>query len=283
MALWHLSRARTADGIAHHAAGAGSPVVLAHGVGLKAESWGRQIPELAVAHAVYAVDLPGHGGSAIPGQGTPDLCGYAESLRRFVRDTVGEPPVLVGHSFGAMVALRLACETPDVCRGVAALNMVYRRDPEAKAAVLARAAEVRQDPGQDIVSGPIRRWFGTDPAGSAGPAAELCRQWLTETDRAGYARAYSVFAEGDAPEDDALAALPVPALFLTGEGDANSTAEMSRAMAEIAPHGGAVVVKHAGHMAMMTHPAEVTRELLAFCERCPPRLAGRIPKTEADG
>ena len=42
-------------------AGAGEPILLIHGVGMRAEAWAPQIAALASDHSVIAVDMPGHG------------------------------------------------------------------------------------------------------------------------------------------------------------------------------------------------------------------------------
>ena len=52
------------SGLALSRAGSGPTIVLIHGVGLRSESWARQIPALAERCTVIAVDLPGHGDSA---------------------------------------------------------------------------------------------------------------------------------------------------------------------------------------------------------------------------
>ena len=39
-------------------AGAGAPVLLIHGVGMRAEAWGPQIDALSLDHRVIAVDMP---------------------------------------------------------------------------------------------------------------------------------------------------------------------------------------------------------------------------------
>ncbi|MFD1807175.1 alpha/beta fold hydrolase [Gemmobacter lanyuensis] len=44
-------------------AGTGAPVLLIHGVGMRAEAWGPQIATLSATHRVLAVDMPGHGES----------------------------------------------------------------------------------------------------------------------------------------------------------------------------------------------------------------------------
>ncbi len=47
-------------------AGQGATVVFIHGVGLRAEAWGAQLDALSPHYRVVAVDMPGHGGSALP-------------------------------------------------------------------------------------------------------------------------------------------------------------------------------------------------------------------------
>ena len=56
------------------------------------------------------------------------------------------------------------------------------------------------------------------------------------------------------------------ALVLTGDGDANSTPAMTRAMAAMAPHGRAVVIEGHRHMVNLTAPEAVTAELQRWLE-----------------
>ncbi|MBE8158355.1 MAG: alpha/beta hydrolase, partial [Betaproteobacteria bacterium] len=92
--------------------------------------------------------------------------------------------------------------------------------------------------------------------------------WLTAADGKGYAAAYCAFAKESSPADGLLAELRAPFLFLTGENDPHSTPEMSAALAKIAPHGEAVVVRGAAHLLQLTHAAEVNRALSAFAAKC---------------
>ncbi|MFD2856780.1 alpha/beta fold hydrolase [Seohaeicola zhoushanensis] len=62
----------------------------------------------------------------------------------------------------------------------------------------------------------------------------------------------------------------MPALFMTGEAEPNSTPAMSRAMAELAPQGQALVVPGAAHMLPMTHPDVVNAALLDLAADCLP-------------
>ncbi|MEU7444274.1 alpha/beta hydrolase [Streptomyces sp. NPDC044780] len=97
------------------------PFLLVHGMASSARLWDEVADHLAAAgHAVYAVDLRGHGDSDTPetGYDTPtavaDLVAVAAALGL---DRV----VVAGHSWGGNVSVRLAAEHPEL---VAALALV---------------------------------------------------------------------------------------------------------------------------------------------------------------
>lgn len=236
-------------------AGAGEPLLLIHGVGLRAEAWGPQITALAASARVIAVDMPGHGDSTPLPEGArlPDYVAWAAR----VIAALGLGPVNVaGHSMGSLIAAGLAVEHPGQVRRVALLNGVHRRDAAARAAVLARAAQISA--GQGGIDAPLARWFTDDQSAQRQQVAE----WLARVSPTGYAAAYRAFAEGDCVYADRLGEIRCPLLALTADGDANSTPEMSRAMAALARNGCAVVVPGHRHMVNMTAPETVSNALL---------------------
>jgi len=97
--------------------GSGPAVVLVHGLGGAASNWVELAPELARDHRVIAVDLPGHGGSS-PLPALPNLEPFADRLGLVLEREGAAPAVLVGHSLGCIVALRLAIRRPDLVRGL---------------------------------------------------------------------------------------------------------------------------------------------------------------------
>jgi pimeloyl-ACP methyl ester carboxylesterase len=240
-------------------AGAGQPLLLIHGVGLRAEAWGPQFEALSQVARVIAVDMPGHGESdALPD--TPGLADYV-AWAALVIEALGCGPVNVaGHSMGSLIAGGLAVERPDLVRRAALLNGVHRRTAEARAAVLARAAEIAAGAGG--IEAPLARWFTPDQADLRDQVAG----WLRAVSPAGYAAAYRAFAEGDTTYADGLKAVRCPVLVLTGDGDANSTAEMTRAMAAMVPQGRAVVIGGHRHMVNLTAPDAVSTELKHWLE-----------------
>lgn len=248
---------RLSDGRAVRAleAGEGPPVLLIHGVGMRAEAWGPQMAPLAAAHRVISVDMPGHGDSdPLPATARlPDFVAWAAAVIR----TLGLGPVSVaGHSMGALVAAGLAVDHPEAVARVALLNAVYRRSDTARAAVLARAGQIAA--GEGDPEAPLDRWFTPADAELRAQVAD----WLRRVDRAGYATAYRAFAEGDATYADRLGQIRCPALVLTADGDANSTPAMTAAMAAAIPGAKALVIPGHRHMLNLTAPDLVSRALL---------------------
>jgi pimeloyl-ACP methyl ester carboxylesterase len=252
-----LPRKTTASGTAYHEAGSGEPLVLIHGVGMRLEAWAPQIAFLSAGHRVIAVDMPGHGESAKLPAGSR-LEEFVAWFGRFLDEMAIDSANVAGHSMGALVSGGAAATFGERISRVAYLNGVYRRDPEAKAAVLSRAAAIPVS-GVDK-EGPLARWFGEDA--DSVTARELTRKWLNLVDPQGYAVAYAAFAGGDETYADGWKDVAGPALFLTGSDDPNSTPLMATQMAELAPRGYARIVEGHRHMVNLTAP-DIVNSLLA--------------------
>lgn len=89
--------------------GSGAPLVLLHGIGHRWQAWEPVLDDLAAAHDVIAVDLPGFGRSPLPADG---LAGGMASLVRELGaflDRLGvDRPHVAGNSLGGAIALELA-------------------------------------------------------------------------------------------------------------------------------------------------------------------------------
>jgi pimeloyl-ACP methyl ester carboxylesterase len=111
--------------------GSARPVVLVHGLGGAAANWVDVAPILARTRRVLVPELPGHGGST-PLPAVPNLAVFADRIG-VVADREGLlPAALVGHSLGAIVALRLALRRPEgvtslVLAGAAGISSATRR------------------------------------------------------------------------------------------------------------------------------------------------------------
>jgi pimeloyl-ACP methyl ester carboxylesterase len=108
---------RNVSGVRFFAGGTGSPVVLVHGLAGSAANWVELLPELAERHRVLAVDLPGHGRSEPPPRHA-SVNDFADAVAGvLVHEQVGSA-LVAGHSFGGLVALRLAQRRPELVRGL---------------------------------------------------------------------------------------------------------------------------------------------------------------------
>lgn len=96
----------------------GRPLLLLHGLASSSHIWDLVAPRLQRAgHRVVTYDQRGHGLSGKPSSGYGFDC-VAEDAAGVIRVLRLERPVVVGHSWGANVALELAVRRPRSVAGV---------------------------------------------------------------------------------------------------------------------------------------------------------------------
>ncbi len=100
--------------------GHGAPLLLLHGLASNARIWDLTAPHLASHFSVIALDQRGHGLSDKPesfsfDEVTDDLLAVIHALKL-------DRPVLVGHSWGASVALHFAAHHPHLVRALALVD-----------------------------------------------------------------------------------------------------------------------------------------------------------------
>lgn len=110
---WHQGTV-TGGTTAFGAGGRGRPVLFLHGWGMGSHAYRDALTRLAASGLrVYAPSLPGFGGTVPVPDDELSLAGYARWLVEFCQAAgIDEPPVVVGHSFGGAVAIRLAFQDP---------------------------------------------------------------------------------------------------------------------------------------------------------------------------
>ena len=99
----------------------GPAFVLHHGLASSRHIWDLMVPALAREATVVTFDARGHGESSKPSSGygfdhtVVDAVAVLKSTRR-------PRPILVGHSWGAMVALEVAAQKPTAVSGVVLID-----------------------------------------------------------------------------------------------------------------------------------------------------------------
>jgi magnesium chelatase accessory protein len=106
------SRSVRVGGIDWHVqeAGSGPVLLLLHGTGAATHSWRDMLRPLAQNFRVIAPDLPGHGYT----KGRPPtgltMPGIARSLSALLSQLAAKPVLVVGHSAGAAIAIRMVVD-----------------------------------------------------------------------------------------------------------------------------------------------------------------------------
>ena len=117
------------DGVRLHYTdrGSGQAVVLVHGNAVAGDDWDTSgvAERLLETHRVIVFDRPGFGHSGRPRGRLWTAMRQAELLHKALKQLGVERPVVVGHSWGAIVALSLAVRRPADTAGLVLLSGYY--------------------------------------------------------------------------------------------------------------------------------------------------------------
>ncbi|WP_353641003.1 alpha/beta hydrolase [Mesorhizobium sp. WSM2239] len=115
--------------------GEGEPLLLLHGGLGSIDMFGPVLPALSEGRQVIAVDLHGHGRTAL-GERDISLPDIGDDLAALLDELGYEKVDVLGYSFGGGAAFRLAVQHPDVVRRLALVSAGFADDgfyPEIKA------------------------------------------------------------------------------------------------------------------------------------------------------
>lgn len=250
----------------------GPPLVLLHGVTSRWQSWLEVVPALAARWRLYALDLRGHGRSGrVPrGYTIPE---YADDIIAFLREVIGAPAVLVGHSLGAIITTAVAATVPKLVRAVvledpplAAFRHERLRDrPEHAGFVITRdlAASGRSIP--EIAALLAERQPTADALTLRAQATRISR-----LDPDVLTLVVADHAKGDYDQDACLRAITAPTLLLQADplaGGALGDVDAHRA-AGLLPQGLLVKQPNVGHNIHTSVPDNFCRLIHDFLETC---------------
>jgi len=222
-------------------------------------------------HRLVVVDGPGHGDSGpAPGPFTMADCG--EALREVLDGlAIDRPVVVVGTSWGGLVAGEFALARPQRTRAVVMLNTPVHVAPGG-AGLGDRfvAWGARWIHGTGLYrDGVARAFFLPATRERGGAAMDDFHRHLREADGAGLARSVRAVLIEREPLAPRLRGIAAPTLFVAGRHDAMYPIETLRDAASTLPRGRFEVLETA-HVSVMDAPAQATALIDAF-------LAGLAP------
>lgn len=278
-----------------HGDAAHPPLVLLHGNGASAVEM--EISGL-VAHAarhfrVYVFDRPGYGHSERPDQGhpwTPDA--QARLFLDALRALDVQRPLVLGHSWGSMVALSMALAEPQALRALVLVAGYYTPSARLDAPLMGLPALPVIGPLMRHTVSPLlgrllwplmlRRIFAPAPVTQA--FKQRYPAWMSlrpHTLQASAAEAGMMIWEG-VKQRRREGALAVPTVVVAGEGDLLvMTRWQSQRLHERLPQTRLHLVPGAGHMVHHTHTQAVMEGLYDAWHMSQPLVATSSSLAEA--
>jgi pimeloyl-ACP methyl ester carboxylesterase len=216
--------------------------------------WDDVIAELGPSARANAADLRGSGTwSAAPGP--YNLERFAADLRELIASLEIEPVIVVGHSMGATVALRLAADSPDVVRGLVLVAPV----PASGGGFSAKGQAYLQATAGDCVA--ARAWLARTLSDASNHVLleRLCRA-AAKTPRNVALESFESWAHADFAEE--TKAIAVPTLVVAPENDQPETSKVK--VAELIDGAVHVVLPGASHYAIVEQPAAIAHLIQNF-------------------
>jgi pimeloyl-ACP methyl ester carboxylesterase len=245
-----MTRFRASDGaeLAYLEQGSGNTRLLfVHGWQADHSVWEDVISGLGPGMQSVAVDLRGSG-SSNGACGPRNLERFAADLRELV-DALGiGPVVVVGHSMGATVALRLALDAPEAVSGLILIAPV----PASGAGFSPKGADyLRATAGDPIAA---RKWLSGMFAGERdGKILDRVCAAAAKTPRDAALGSFESWANADFAE--ATRTISASAIVIAPERD---NPEMyQRKVAALLPNARFVLLPECGHYAILERPGEI--------------------------
>lgn len=257
-------------------AGAGTPVILLHGLGATNTSFLPTFLDLSRGYRVIAPDLPGFGESGKPVRSyDPEF--YAKWVIGFMNELGIERAYLVGNSMGGRISVETALRAPERVDKVALLapSSAFIRRREFERIVRFLRPELALVPlrlPRRQVVGSIRRLFHRPErlrdVWYESAADEFIRVFQKPRGRiAFFSAARQIYLEqpyGESGFWDRLPQLSRPALFIWGERDWLVPARFERHVERCLPQATSIVLEDCGHVPQYELPEETHRLVRDF-------------------
>lgn len=254
-------------------AGTGPGVVCIHSNASTSGQWRGLMELLAPSFHVLAPDSYGSGKSP---EWPSDRVIVLQDEVDFIEPVLaraGSPLFLVGHSYGAAVALKAALANPGRVRAIAVyeptlFSLIEARGPQPNEAdgirnAVAKASAALDAGHRDEAAGHfIDYWMG---AGSWAQMPEQRRPSIAASVVNVRRWAHALFREPTPLS--AFSSLDFPVLYMTGKRSTTSAHGVARLLVPALPRVELLEFEKLGHMGPITHPDVVNEAIIRFFQR----------------
>lgn len=222
----------------YYVKGSGRNLVFLHGWGCSMSSFEFVARAMVRTCRVLNLDLPGFGRSDPP-QEDWGVTEYAECVATLLRELRMTPCVLVGHSFGGRIAIKLAAERPELVCGVVLVDSAGIRPRLSLKKRRSIAAYKRAKARGECPTGGSRDFANAGPL--RGTLVRVVNEDLTPL----------------------LHEIAAPCLLFWGNKDRETPLWMARRMKRLIPNAG-LVVAEGGHFSFLENGYLFLRVLDSF-------------------
>lgn len=235
----------------------GTPVLLLHGWGARAENYRCIIDMLTPHFRVIAPDMPGFGESDEP-QTPFDAENYADFVRAFCEKLGINSIFIIGHSHGGRTAIKLlssAKTTLEIPKAILidSAGLIRKKSLNQKFKI-AKFKLAKKLFGIKIISSKfpdmiekMRRKNGSADYASASPVMRRSMVSVINEDLS-----------------ESLCKISCPTLLIWGEKDNDTPMYQAEKMRSLIPDCGLVTIKNGGHFSFLSDPGLTRRVLYSF-------------------
>lgn len=257
----------TGGSVVHLEATGDGPAVLAlHGVGGGAYFFQGFASRLSDAYAVTALDLPGTGRSQ-PSP-LPTLDSWVADIADVITRDIARPVVIVGHSLGTILALKVWHQLPEQVRGLVFIGGLPTPREPVRQRLRERAAAIRDQGmagwGARITPG----IFGSQAFADQPETIALFERVLDAIDVPSYLRSLELLVTADATT--VVPEVAAPCFSISGAEDQYAPPEAVAAFVQqLGRETSSVTLPGIGHMPFFEAPAALADLVRGFLKTVP--------------
>lgn len=227
-------------------------LLFLHGWRSEAKVWLPIISNLKnIGAAIYAIDLPGFGGSQVP-SAAMTVGDYAEVVKDFIEKLGLKNVVIIGHSFGGRVGIKLAAQKPEIVSKLILVDSAGFAMGHNKKSLMSAAAKI----AKPFFKPKFMQGFRKKIYQNIGAEDYVATPELQKT--------FVNIVSEDLTED--MKKINCLTLIINGENDADTPVEFGKKMNGLILGSEFVIIKDAGHFSFLDQPEEFILKLSNFIQ-----------------
>lgn len=221
-----------------------------HGWRSNKEIWQQVISQLATCNLqLISLDLPGFGASPAPKKAW-SMGDYAQTMKEFIEKLELKNVIVVGHSFGGRIGIKLASHYPELVKKLILVDSAGFAMASKKKNLMAAAAKVVKPFFKPkFMQGLRRQIYKTIGAEDYVATPELQKTFVKVTSE-------------DLTED--MKKINTPTLLVWGENDKETPVEFGQRMHLEIRDSNLEIIPNAGHFSFLDKPEEFVKILVNF-------------------